>query len=263
MVNSIMLRTFTSIMVSLYLLCLAPQIWATDLSTAKADFAQGRYEQVISELADINELDALLLTSKALNAQLLLGLSTDEKATSQRALETADQARRVDPASSEAQFSYATAYALYGRTVSPIKAWRKKLPQTIEAEIEKAIHMGSERADAYALLGSWHIGVMHKAGARTAKKSFGADFETGVGFFNRALGMAPDDIVINANAGMMFLIADPGGYHELAKQKLQRAVAGTPDDYLQSQIQNRAKAILTNWENPKAARKIANEFLNW
>ena len=183
----------------LFSLSLSSQSFADDLEEARRALKNGNYNQAFTQGQAYGEIAGLLVAAEALNTQLLLGQSQRPKNDAKQAMAIARQILKVDPQNEKAKMAYALAYGFYGRSVSSLTAWRKKLPQKIHAAIDEAAAANLNSANSEALLAAWHLNIYFKAGEKMAKEQYGASLDVGKALFEKALDKAPQDILISAN----------------------------------------------------------------
>lgn len=230
---------------------------------AQASLTSGHYEQAFDQAIAIDETEALLVAAEALNTKILLGQSDDEKADAQRAMAIGQSILTKNPDHNEAKLLYAISYGFYGRGMSPLSAWRKKMPQKIRATIETAVAANAEDPNSFALYGGWHMAVAAKAGTKRAKKMFGATAQEGIVYFEQALSGAPDNIMINGNYIMMLYASDPEQHGKKVEKLLAHMRTLEPQNAAERQVQFVAKSLGENIDEPKKAKKIAKKFLGW
>ena len=237
--------------------------FAASLDDVRAAINTGEYDQAYEQGSALGSAEGLLLAAESLNTKIMLGQSKSPKKDAKRAMKLAQDVLAKDPSHKNASLQYAIAYGFYGREVSAVTAWRKKLPTKIKAAIEAARDNNEYAPQTDALLGAWHFSVVHKAGVRRARNSFGATQSEGGILFTEALMGDPDDILIRANFSMMFYVLNPKDNLPLVKQLLGEFKNAQPSNDLESQVLGTAHEFEAALDEPKAAMKIAKKFLGW
>ena len=205
---------------------------------------------------------AMVLAAEAMNAKLLLGLANNKAKTAKRARKTARAALEIEPNNTEAQLQYAIAYGFYGRHVSPFAAWRKKLPQKILAEIERAALMHPSDSRVEALQGAWHLNLLYKGGKWNVEKRYGANKAKGIAHFQAALKQSKNDIIITANFLMLRFALDPDRLATQTQKELTRLVAQQPRNATERQLLTQMQHVLKGFEVSNAqALTRAQAFL--
>jgi cytochrome c-type biogenesis protein CcmH/NrfG len=237
--------------------------FAADLETIRGSLTSGKYDLAIAEGQLLGDTEGLLLAAEALNTKILIGNSEDEKADAEQAMAIAEKILAVDPDNKDAKLLYAISYGFYGRSMSPLSAWRKKMPQKIRAKIEEAVAANPADANSYALYGGWHMAVAAKAGTKRARKMFGATADEGKGYFKKALDVAPDDLMINGNFVMMLYASDGKKNEQQVRTMLKHIESVQAQNDAEKQVQALAKSLETNLDQPKKAKTVAKDFLGW
>jgi tetratricopeptide (TPR) repeat protein len=253
---------FVSIIV-LFASVLAWPVYANDLDEARGALTSGEYDIAFAQAQLLGDTQGLLLAAEALNTKILLGQSEDEKNDAKQAMAIGEQILATDPFNKDAKLLYAISYGFYGRSMSPLSAWRKKMPQKIRAKIDEAVAANPGDPNSYALYGGWHMAVAAKAGTKRAKKMFNATSEEGITYFKQAIAVAPDDLMINTNYLMMLYASDAERHDEQVRKMLTHVQGVETKTAAEQQVQLLAKTLEANLGEPKKARKIAKKFLGW
>ncbi len=244
-----------------FLLCGYGPAYAASYEQAQAALMQGEFDQAYKQAIELSSTEGLVLGAEALNAKLLLGLSKKPSKTAKAAMALADKVLQQDSTNAEAQLQYAIAYGFYGRQVSPFKAWRKKIPLKILAEIDKARITGPMDARTFALLGAWHLSVVQRAGRKNAKKLYGANEEDGLFYFDQARQADPTDMIILANYTLMRYVLHPKIEETMIKENLQMIITATPQNAVEGQLQSQLQPILSALNESKGAVSMAKDFI--
>lgn len=236
---------------------------AEDLETVRGSLTSGEYDLAIAEGQLRGDTDGLLLAAEALNTKILIGRSDNEKADAKQAMAIAETILEMDPDNKNAKLLYAISYGFYGRAMSPISAWRKKMPQKIRAKIEEALAANPADANSYALYGGWHMAVAAKAGTKRARKMFGATADEGKVYFERALEVAPDDLMINGNFVMMLYASDGDENEDQVRAMLKHIQSVAAQNEAEKHVQALARSLEANLDQPRKAKTVAKDFLGW
>lgn len=241
----------------------APFAKADSIADARISLSSGNYDEAFEKASLIGNAEALLLGAEALNTKILLGQSNNTKSDAKHAMQIANDILAMDPDNKQAKLLYAIAYGFYGRTVSPLKAWRKKIPKKIETAILEAVETNPENANSFALYAGWHMAVCAKAGPKRAKRMYGASIADGIANFEKARSLTPNDMMINANYALMLFATDAQLYSPKINQLVQLISEATPMNSAESNVQKIVKEIVENHESPKKAHDAAEAFLGW
>ena len=245
----------------LFLCFNAVSAFANSYEDARTALDTGQFEQAHQSARALGTDAGLVLAAEALNAKLLLGLSTAPSKTAKSAMKLAQAVLEQDASNADAQLQYAIAYGFYGRQVSVFKAWRKKIPLKILKEINAAIATNPQDYRTHALLGAWHLSVVQRAGAGRAKKYFGATQEQGQHDFELALQHLPDDIIILANYTLMRFVIDPQDTEIWVKKNLQKIITLPTPTAVEAHVQIQIAEILAVLDQPKTAQGLAKDFI--
>ena len=252
---------------NIIVLCLAfavtPVAHAADLEEARVYLTSGDYDLAFSQAQIVGDVPGILLAVEALNSKILIGNSDNVKKDAKLAMKMAQQVLELDPDNKDAKLLYAIAYGFYGRSASPFKAWRKKLPQKIRAAIDQAYAANPGEPHSYALIGAWHLSIHARAGASTAKRLYGASKEQGIAFYKKALEAAPQDILITGNYALMLYASDPERHEDEVRQLLTDIQSATPKDATEEQILTILADINKQLDQPDIAKSSAEAFLDW
>jgi len=237
--------------------------FAASLDDVRAAINTGQYDHAYEQGSALGSAEGLLLAAESLNTKIMLGQSKSAKKDAQRAMKLAQGILAQNPDHKGASLQYAIAYGFYGREVSAVTAWRKNLPTKIQIAIQAARDNNEYIPQTDALLGAWHFSVVYKAGAKRARKSYGATQIKGGSFFEAALASAPDDIIIRANYSMMLYVLNPKDNLPIVQHLLGGFKNAKPSNDLEFQVLSTVQKFDAALGEPKAATKIAKNFLNW
>ncbi len=237
--------------------------FASSVQEMRMTLETGRYDLVVEQGSALGSADGYILAAEALNTKLLLGKAKRKTKTAKRAMKLAKAALEMDPRNAEAQIQYALAYGFYGRHASNFKAWRKKLPQKIHAEILTAAVMKPGEARVEALLGAWHLNMHYRASGFDVEKRYGASTLKGAAHFDNALEMVQGfDIIIASNYLMLQFVLDPETRSDQTKLVLQTNIlTQKPTNAVESQILGQMQYVYEGF-NKGSALERAEAFLD-
>jgi len=189
--------------------------WANSLSEAETTLLSGQYAEAVEIGTHLESSEGYTLAASAIIAKIMTHRSEDIKDDAKEARAYAEQAIKLDSANAEAHLQYAVADGMVARSTGTFTAFMKKLPQKTKAAIVTAQTMRPEDPRGDALLGSWHLNVVRKAGAKRAEDMFDATADNGIAAYELAHRKAPNDIIITANYAMSLLALDAQEYSDL------------------------------------------------
>jgi len=256
----LMRAIYITLVTGIFLLFGAANAFAGALQDIRVTLESGQYDLAAEQASGLGTTDGLVLAAEALNAKLLLGHAKHKTKTAKRSMKLAKAALELDPNNPEAQFQYALAYGFYGRYASSFKAWRKKLPQKIRIEIEKAAAMAPEDPRVEALKGAWHWNLLYRANGFDVGKRFGASEEVGRRHFQKALQNNPDGrIIMYANFLMLDFILHPEKQAAPTKRALKTNLLPLqPQNAIERQILVQMQNIYTGFETGTALKQAKN-----
>ncbi|MGE0830571.1 MAG: hypothetical protein AB7O04_14630 [Hyphomonadaceae bacterium] len=219
------------------------------LNAAEAALAAGRAS---------GRAEDLVLASRALLAQCIVEPHRgDAGALLARASEAAEAALAADAASIDARLQLTAAIGMRGRRASLNAAIRAGYAPRGKRLIDDALARAPNSAWGRALLGGWHLEILRRGG-RMGAMAYGARLSEGLGAFERARALAPNDIVIAAHYGLSLLTLNPDRYAARAGAQLEAAGEGEARDALERHFKRTARslnAVLA--DNAQAARQAA------
>jgi len=101
--------------------------------------------------------------------------------------EEAEQQLAQDPGNFNARYLRAYALGRYSQGISVAKALAQGLGAKIKTDLESVIHDQPKHLDAHVALGSFHAEVIDKVGSLIGAMAYGANKETGLNLFTRAI----------------------------------------------------------------------------
>jgi tetratricopeptide (TPR) repeat protein len=253
---------YLSLLCCVFLLVGGRNAFANSLQEIRITLEAGGYDLAVEQSSALGTVDGLTLAAEALNAKLLLGKAKRKTKTAKRAMKLAKAALELDPQNVEAQIQYALAYGFYGRHASSFKAWRKKLPQKIRTEIDKAAIMAPDDMRVQALLGAWHLNLLYRAGGFDVGKRYGANAQEGVAHFQNALMQNKNDIIIHSNFLMLQFALEPKARAAQTKFVLQMVIlTKAPHNDAEREILNQMLGVYEGFEDGVALKR-AKAFLD-
>ena len=202
------------------------------------------------------------LAAESLSAQILLADVDKISKRAKQARALALQALALEPMLYEAQLQYALADGFVTRSASPLMVWRKKLPQKTYAKIDNFRTAYPGDARGMALAGAWHLAIIRKVGHKNGAKWYDASLGEGLKLYEQAALRAPQDIVLQTNYAFELYALDADIYSEKTKGLLEGAAELTPKSELETRVQKIAAQVLAGLNEPRRAKKLAEDFLD-
>lgn len=257
-----MKRLTLSLIIACMVSGVSPAFAQTPETPGWSEAVSGDYDAAIKFGAEAETADGYVIAASALVAKILTLKSDDIKGDAKDARDYAEDALKLDPDNPEALLQYAVAYGIVARASSDFTAWRKKMPQKSLKAIRAAQAANPQDARADALLGSWHTGVVRKAGVKRAADMFGAEEALGIAAFEKAAARAPEDITVNMNYVLSALALDPIKYGDRAKQTLERLSGRTAGSDIERVYLGWAENILEIYDDKDVLQKRAVYYVD-
>ncbi|HTQ15297.1 MAG TPA: hypothetical protein VMH86_15605 [Rhizomicrobium sp.] len=206
-------------------------------------YASGRYAE--AEAAGEARGDAGGL-SLAARANLALAAMRDGGCLDclEHAEREARQAIARDPKYADAQVLLATALGYEGRIRGPIAARLNDYPGQAKTALDAALAADPRNCWALAGLGGWHIEVARAGGKHLAQWLYGASFEEGMRYFDRAFACAPGNLVFRYQYALSLSAYDLDRHRAGIADALKRARDLKPATAYETFAQARARELL-------------------
>lgn len=176
-----------------------------------------------------------------------------------RAEGTAREALALDHNSVDARLQLALVYGLEGRRASLAHAFAAGYAPRGRRLIEDALAVAPDNARAHALLGAWHLEIIHRGGAAGAL-AYGARMSRGLEEFERARALDPNDPLISLHYAVALLEVAPSSRATRAAELLDAVSAAAPRDAIEALAQRTARRLRAALASgPNAARNAARD----
>ena len=234
-----------------------------EVAGAQAAYDCGAYEQAALGGEARGDAEGFALAARARVANSLISPrdATDEQLD--HAVNDAERAIALDPKSVDARLSLAVALGMKGRRLSLAEAWRRGYAQKGHRLIMEALKLDPDNARARALLGSWHLEVIRRAG-RGGGMFLGAHVDRGLAAFDEARAAAPDDPAIALHYAIALLALDPTKHAAQARDLLAKAGKCAPRDAFEAALREEARrlgAVLTTSGALAAAQLVNDRYM--
>lgn len=138
--------------------------------------------------------------SLALAARATLAEATLRETPCLQCLQTAEryarQAIAADASNMEAHIQLAVALGYQARIIGPIRARFARFPEQAKQEIETALKLAPNNHWALSAAGGFNIEVVRSGGRLLGNLLYGATFENGVSYFQKAIAADPKNPLI-------------------------------------------------------------------
>jgi tetratricopeptide (TPR) repeat protein len=102
----------------------------------------------------------------------------------------------ADPNNMEGHIHLAVALGYQARIIGPFRARFQRFPEQAKEEIETALRLAPDSHWALSAAGGFNIEVVRSGGRFLGNLLYGASFETGVSYFQRAIAADPENPLI-------------------------------------------------------------------
>ncbi|MDH4580749.1 hypothetical protein E8F20_02540 [Pseudomonas sp. BN415] len=143
--------------------------------------------------------------------------------------------------SANLHYMYAVALGRYSQLISVMEALAQGYASVIKTQVEKALELDPQHAEALATFAGWHASVSEQAGELMAKMLYGASQEAAEELYQKALHSAPQSVIplIEMAWGLETMFGKSS--NEDALQCLDKALSLPTLDAMQRLDQQRAR----------------------
>jgi tetratricopeptide (TPR) repeat protein len=151
-----------------------------------------------------------------------------------------------EPGNANAWYWQGYALGRYSQAISVAKALAQGLGGKVKDALERTIRLQPQHADAHVALGSFHAEVIDKVGSLIGAMTYGAQKDSGLQMFRRALELHPDSAIARMEYANGLLMLE--GEHKLGEAtRLYEEAAGIqPADATERLHQELARAELVD-----------------
>lgn len=233
--------------------------YADALDEARMLFNKGEYDQAQMAAKLIGSSEGYVLASEALAAKIILAHYDKPNKPSKQAREFAEKALALNPDNVEAHIQYAVSFGLETQSTGVLKAWRKRMPSRMLKIIETLQDIAPNNPRSHALMGAWHLGIVNRVGKRNAKAWYNANAEDGMAHYHKALALSENDIIIISNYATSIIVL---GNPDYAKKYIVSLENIKGNNAAEETIRRRVLSLLALYDQPKALKRAAKNFLN-
>jgi len=154
------------------------------------------------------------------------------------------KAMAADPKAVLPKIYLAAVLGYEGRIVGLMQAQSKGFAGQSQKALQDGLAIEPKNPLLLATMGGWHFEIIRIAGSFIARLTYGATAAEGLKYFDEALKLAPNELLINYQYALSLASVDPDKYHDQIKAALSRAVAAKPDSVYYAVSQKRAADLL-------------------
>ncbi len=215
-----------------------------ELETACGLLKTGSYDEAYDRAVAVDGGTGFGVAAQALGEKLLADLDAKvARRDLQRLDKSTDKALKHAPHDLDAQLQRALYIWFESRQSSNVAGLLRGYPKAAKTLLESAVNAYPESARAQGFWGLWNIDVIRRGGDRGASM-FGADVETGLRAWDRAMQLAPDDIVLATHGAQVLLAFDGEGQRARIELALRAAIDSKAQNHLDVALQQRASVLL-------------------
>ena len=213
---------------------------AGTLQDAQSQYKNGDFTGAVQTAVALNSSDGFALAAKS--NSIFAGTQADSKqeAIYAQSEKYARSAIALDAGNSDGYFETARALGRLSQLRGVLAALTQGLGGQIKENLDKALKLDPQFANALVALGLWHAEIFAKGVAFL----YGADPAKGLAAFTRAVKLEPKVIIHRVEFARGLMLIDAGKNRDAAIAQLEVAVTLTPTDAAEKLDLERAKRDL-------------------
>jgi tetratricopeptide (TPR) repeat protein len=162
----------------------------------------------------------------------------------QRAEAYARQAIAAEPNSMEAHIHLAVALGYQARIIGPLRARFQRFPEQAKEAIDTALRLAPDSHWSLSAAGGFNIEVVRSGGRVLGKLLYGASFEDGVSYFQRAMAADPENPLIKLQYALALTGYDLAAWRAQITALLGDCARGPADNPYEQAMRDRARRLL-------------------
>ena len=213
---------------------------AGTLQDAQSQYAKGDFAGAVQTAAALNTSDGFALAAKSNSIFASTQADNKQEAIYAQSEKYARSAVSLDANNSEGYFEAARAIGRLSQLRGVMAALTQGLGGQIKENLDKALKLDPQYANALVALGLWHSEIFAKGVAFL----YGADPAKGLAAFNRAIKLEPQVIIHRVEFARGLMLIDASKNKNEAIAQLEIAVTLSPRDAAEKLDLERAKRDL-------------------
>ena len=213
---------------------------AGTLQDAQLQYKNGDFLGAVQTAIALNTSDGFALAAKSNSIFASTQADNKQAAIYVQSEKYARSAVALDANNSEGYFETARALGRLSQLRGILAALTQGLGGQIKDNLDKALRLDPQFANALVALGLWHAEIVGKGVAFL----YGADPVKGLAAFNRAIKLEPKVIIHRVEFARGLMLIDAGKNKDEATAQLEIAVTLTPRDAAERLDLDRAKRDL-------------------
>ncbi|HSZ74566.1 MAG TPA: hypothetical protein VK779_07090 [Rhizomicrobium sp.] len=204
---------------------------------------EGKYDQAMAAGEAAKTPEGLSVAARAAVSDMSLRIPPCLDCET-RAEAIVRKAMAADPKAVLPKIYLAAVLGYEGRLVGLMQAQSKGFADQSKKALQDGLAIDPKDPLLLATMGGWNFEIIRIAGSFIARLTYGATEDEGVKYFDEAMKIAPDELLINYQSALALASVDPDKYHDRIKAALSRAVAAKADSVYYSVSQKRAADLL-------------------
>ena len=218
---------------------------AGGLDQAEALYGRGDMAGAATLARSQKTASGFALAAKATLVQAsYLSPDATKQALFEQAEADAKNALALDPAQVDAHLQLAVALGQLAELEDPISAHVGGYAGEGKTLLDQALALDPDNAWARALLGMWHLRIVHRAGDALAESLYGASRETGVALCSEALAGTDQALAVKYGCARTLVELDPDAFAGMAAQTLDALKQAPTEDAVDRLVQAEAAQLL-------------------
>ena len=218
---------------------------AAGLSEAEALYEQGDMAAATSLARSLDSAEGFALAAKATLVQAAyLSPEAHKQALFERAAADAKAALALDANQVDAHLQLAIALGQLAELGDPISAHVNGYAEAGKALIDRALALDPGNEWARALLGMWHLRVVHHAGDALAESLYGATRKTGLELCAKAMVGSRSPLALQYGCAAALVELDAEAFAATAEQTLATISEAKAQDATDGLVQAEAAHLL-------------------
>jgi tetratricopeptide (TPR) repeat protein len=213
---------------------------AGTLQDAQKQYTDGDFTTATQTAAALNTSAGFALAAKSNSIFASTQPDNKQEAIYSQSEKYARNAIKLDDKNEDGYFETARALGRLSQLRGVLAALTQGLGGQIKDNLDKALKLDPQYANALVALGLWHAEIVGKGVAFL----YGADPEKGMAAFARAIKLEPNVIIHRVEYARGMMLIDAKKYKDDATKQLETAVGLTPRDAAERLDLERAKRDL-------------------
>lgn len=160
------------------------------------------------------------------------------------AVDRAERATRALPEEANAHYQHAFNLGRYSQGISIAKALTQGLGGKVKASLDRALELAPRHSEAHTALGLYHAEIIDKVGAMVGGLTYGANRESGLEHFEKAVELHPDSAIAKMEYANGLLLMFGDKRIDEASSLYEEAASCEPCDAMERLDVEQAKAEL-------------------